>query len=872
MSFMKKIGVFIYISLLFSLITACDSSSSKLTMFDALPLNTAAFLEVDDLGGFVKSAREKSYVNELRTMTHAEDFALFVTALDTIFSDESKWSVMSSPAVFATINEENASSKLLLINPYKTLKNKDIVNLLNAKNIACNESESCYGFALNEADSVYIAANKGFVCLSTNAHTCSLPFEQLNQQTKITDIQGFDAISSTLGTSVGAHLYVRSDVLLNANKHKFSDEAKKRSLPLLDDDLMTAACDFLLKDDGLILNGYATAVDTSDLFKLKYQQAVRNSILYVLPYDVQMMLHYGMSDMALWWGDKIDTVQIASLDKKYGVDIEKQLVENISELALAVLSTNNAPIVVARLNDPATVMKFMGRLDASIGVSSEHITQGCPVKTLNVSDLTRKMLGDEFAKVNRFCYTILDQYLVIANKMSDVDEVISFYRSGRTLDLNENFRAFQNNMLEEANITFYMPCASNLPLIKTYLSQDASKLVDKKAVETFQAFSLQMSSARNLIYTSIFLRKMQASNQESRVIWKSTLDAPLLMKPFILSDHANGERYVFAFDNLNNAYLIDAKGEIKWKKPLSESPISNVETVDCYNNGKTQYLFNSANYLHLIDRNGDYVEGYPVRLPVEASNGLAVFDYQGVKDYRILLCGTDKLVYNFTIKGTETEGWNRHRTDNIVNKPVEHLVADGKDYLIVTDTEGTVRILDRQGRVRVPLVGDLQKSPTADIYINKTNNKGIMLTSSKDGKLLYITSDGRTAQTDFGEFSDKHFFLYEDFNQDSSPDFIYLDGNELHIFDKFKNDLFTYSFKNEIKQKPVFFNITRSRRLLGIVSEASREIYLIDKNGKMISSSGLVGETPFAVGSLLNNNEINLVTGVGNTLFNYSLK
>ena len=73
----------------------------------------------------------------------------------------------------------------------------------------------------------------------------------------------------------------------------------------------------------------------------------------------------------------------------------------------------------------------------------------------------------------------------------------------------------------------------------------------------------------------------------------------------------------------------------------------------------------------------------------------------------------------------------------------------------------------------------------------------------------------------------------------------------------------------EIVSKPVFFNITRNKRLLGIVSEKAREIYLIDRKGNMIVNSGLVGETPFAVGSLHGDQEINLITGVGNALFNY---
>ncbi len=874
--FMVKRRSIICVFVFLLCLIACKSNKSERVLLDAVPLEASMILEIGNLDDFVQMAKSKSYVNDMSHIVNLGEFGCMVSAIDTLSGNDK--GLLSSSALMVLLNDDGCQGTFLLLKPENSLKNSGIVKLLETRNIAYNkfdgDEESCYGFCVSGQDSLYISSNGDFVSVSTDPLTCLKPFAQLDNQEKITMTTGFGSISSTLGTSVGTHVFVMSDLLLKANGGRFADKAKNTTLPILNDDVFAAACDFLLKDEGLIISGYAVATDSSDVFKLKYQQPVRNSIINVLPYDVRMMLHYGMSDMASWLDDKTDKNQIATINKKCGVDAGGQFAANVSEIALAMLSTNNSPIAVARLNDPAAVIKFMGRIDASYGVTNEHTTQGCTVKTLNADGLGKSLLGDEFAKVNHFCYTILDQYLVIANRTSDVDEVIAMYRSGRTLDLNENFRAFQDNMLEEANISFYLPFHKNIDFVKSYLSKDMCQFVDqnKNAFESFQAFSLQMSSARSLIYTNVFLRQFQSSNQENRVIWKTTLDAPLSSKPFILPDLAGGERVVFAFDNLNNAYLIDAKGNVKWKKSMSEPLMGDVKTVDCYNDGKTQYLFNTANYIHLIDRNGEYIEGYPLRLPVEASNGLAVFDYQNTKDYRILLCGTDKLVYNFTIKGNETEGWNRHRTDNLVTKPVEHLVADDKDYIILTDVKGTVRILDRQGRVRVPLAGDLQKSPTSDIYCNRTNRKGIMMTSSKDGKLLYITSDGQTAQTDFGDFGENHFFLYEDFNQDSDPDFIYLDGNELRIFDKFKKDLFAYTFMNEIKQKPMFFNITRNRRLLGIVSETSRKIYLIDKNGTMVSSSGIIGETPFDVGSLLNNNEINLVTGVGNTLFNYSLK
>ena len=371
-----------------------------------------------------------------------------------------------------------------------------------------------------------------------------------------------------------------------------------------------------------------------------------------------------------------------------------------------------------------------------------------------------------------------------------------------------------------------------------------------------------------MVYTNVCLSQKAEVKQESNVRWKVNLEAPLKGKPYIVEDEASGNKCVVAFDSQNKMYLINSEGTIIWDRSLDEAPLSEVFVVD--HDGQLQLLFNTAHTIQLIDRSGTNAEGYPIRLPFEASNGLAVFDYQGDKDYRMLLCGTDRLVYNYTLQGAEVEGWNHHRSEDLVQQPIQHIVADDKDYLIVSDVSGGVRILDRQGRIRIPLSSDMQKSPKADIYANSTNRKkGLFLTSDKEGKLLYVASDGKLTRTDFGSFSDTHFFLYEDFNNDQDPDFIYLDKKDLQVFDRYKKELFTHHFDVDIATKPVFFNITRNKRLLGVVSEKAREIYLIDRKGNMIVNSGLVGETPFAVGSLHNDKEINLITGVGNALYNY---
>lgn len=643
------------------------------------------------------------------------------------------------------------------------------------------------------------------------------------QDQKIYDNPDFQRLQKTLGQNVKAHLYRR-------------------------DPNGWMMLDVLPEGNDLVMNGYALAADSASAWRpLKYQLPVKNSVVNILPSDTRFMHHFGMSDYASYWESFCDKDKIKAFNKKYSTDVENKLLVFLSEVSFNKFGKAPSEIFVGRMNDPSAVIKFMERLASKTGVAASQTSQGYTLFDLGKNSFVPDVFGDDFKLMKRCCYAIVDQYLVMAANMDVIKEVIACYRSGRTLDLNEGFRNFQQKMLESANITTFE--------------------VKKDGME-----ASQLASSKDLVYTNVCMSRGAAVKSENNVRWKVNLDAPLKGKPYIVEDHASSNKNVVVFDGQNSFYLIDNKGDIVFKKQLDEVPLSEVFTVDAFSNGQTQFLFNTAHAIHLIDRKGNYLAGYPIKLPFEASNGLVVFDYNGNRDYRILLCGTDRLVYNYNLQGKEVEGWNHHRSEDQVKEPLQHIRVEDKDYLIVSDVSGGVRILDRQGRIRIPLSSDMQKSPKADIYENVTNrSKGLFLTSDKVGKLLYVGTDGALNRTDFGTYSDKHFFLYEDFDGDQDADFIYLDQNDLHVFNKFKKELFSHHFDAEIVTKPVFFKITRNKRMLGVVSEKAREIYLIDRKGNMIVSSGLVGETPFAVGSLNNNNEINLVTGVGNALFNYAI-
>ena len=249
-----------------------------------------------------------------------------------------------------------------------------------------------------------------------------------------------------------------------------------------------------------------------------------------------------------------------------------------------------------------------------------------------------------------------------------------------------------------------------------------------------------------------------------------------------------------------------------------------------------------------------------------------VFDYLNNRDYRLLIAQADKRVYNYSIKGKEVKGWKMPKTQNIVVEPIIRLLANKKDYIIITDIENEIKIVDRKGKRRIKLAHNPNKAKNSNYYVNRTNSKGIIITTNEKGKLVYISSSGKLKFTDFGDFSPKHFFLYEDFNGDNLKDFIFIDGKDLLVFDRFKKVLFSYHFSSEITIVPSFFNLNGRQNVLGVVVNDEKTIYLFDSNGDIIISKGLVGETTFTVGDLQRNNKINLISAAGSTLYNYRLK
>jgi len=492
--------------------------------------------------------------------------------------------------------------------------------------------------------------------------------------------------------------------------------------------------------------------------------------------------------------------------------------------------------------------------------------KGVKMKEINFPYYLYTQFGPSFANFKKTYFAVIDELVIFAHNIKDLKAYLDLLEDGHILNKNEDYLAFSDNLSKNSNFTFYIKSPNTKNGLFQSLPTALQKELSSKAFvkKDLAGFGLQLNWKNKMLYTGIFadLAGKVITNSSQ---WQVNLDSHIISGPFIVKDHSNNSHKYIVFDDFRQMYLINEQGDIVWKKQLEELPMSDVFEVDYYKNGKIQYLFNTENYLHLIDLTGNMVKGYPVQLNSSATAGLSLIDYNANKDYRILIPTENGKIYNYKKDGSLLKGWKSKNTRRTIIKPISHVVANSKDYLIAEADNGNILMFNRKGEVRLEIRKSFSNALGSNIFANRTNSKGMMVTTDTEGKFIYIPEKGKVKTTDFGTFSKEHYFIYTDFTGNGNYDFIYLDGQALTVYDKFKKSILSYVFEHPIQSKPKVFTVS-GRKVLGVLDKESQKLYIFNSNG--LISSKFVGNTDF----IIDDGETPIVLiGKGKALMKYSL-
>lgn len=464
--------------------------------------------------------------------------------------------------------------------------------------------------------------------------------------------------------------------------------------------------------------------------------------------------------------------------------------------------------------------------------------------------------------------------------------------SDNTLINDAGFREMEKTLPTRSSFVFYVSGASLRSVIGEIVTPSALASITDEAIASIDGIGLSLTPSNDMIYTSLSVRYHDPSLAQSpsavrtiaetnitsgtlidaglNLIWKVRLDAALSAKPFLFLNHNTGATEIFVQDQKNNIYLVSSSGKILWKALIREKIIGDVFMIDYYRNGKNQLLFSGKNYLHLIDRNGNYVDRFPVKLRSPAANTLALFDYENNKDYRLCIAGDDRKIYVYDRSGTPVRGWNLFTTHGKVTDPVVFFRVRGKDYLFAAD-EQSVYLLDRMGNIRVDPQSPVKKASGSEVRLVSGDTQTLVFTEP-DGSIINLSFDGTVKRRTISSFSTEHRFDCADINGDGLTEYIFLDRGMLRVYSNDGVELHTKSFDTDLLDGPVIFSFSPSDRKTGIYEVNKKQLHITGRTGAPVPGFPVPSGAYFTVGRYANKSSWNLFVDQNDGyLYNYEL-
>jgi hypothetical protein len=750
----------------------------------------------------------------------------------------------------------------------------------------------------NTARSFFYAHNEGVWIGSFHRGLVLSSLETKMSNKGITQDSMFVKIAQTKSSRSDGTFYF-SNVSLSTLLNKILNPPSKNGLESLRSDKMAAALDLEIKPNYLSFTGFTALPESKNhpLFAFQGQKPIQPEGIKLLPASVHSFIWMGFSDPASFREKGFEALSPAKIQSpltSFYSWCRDSLNLNPEDLFESWLGNeictgisgreerSSSRFVVLHANDPDLMKESLSiaeraarKLKKSLPDSLAHLNY--TIQKSALGDVPGIFRGQAFSAGEIPWYFFTGEYLVYGPSPELLKQFITDMESGNRLLNTSGFKDFYKGHLSSTSniFLFSAPSRSN-DYILNFLNEEFGKVFSgfSEIIKKHDGVSLQLSLENALFYTHLFLRHNPSEKKESTTLWETKLDTLVLSRPWVMENHLNGGREILVQDANASLYLISGTGKILWKKDLESPIMGNPVQVDAYRNNKLQYLLLTPHYLHLIDRNGKYVEGFPKKLKSPAISPMAVYDYDNSRDYRILFGTADRKIVNLTVKGETASKWTQPVMESELHTPPFHFRSGGKDYLIAVDKSGKIYVMNRRGETELKVKEAFEKIHFRPVVEwGKDIREFSIFCADSSGEISRIRLGGNRETIKTNNTGTYSGFSFEDITGDGLNDFIFYRKNEVSVFERDGKQVFTFQPKTYITSRPEVYQLGAGKKYLGFTCRGSEEIYLLDAKGFPVGGFPFQGSTPFAISDLYKNgNPVLISVRKDGTLSIYSLR
>lgn len=752
-----------------------------------------------------------------------------------------------------------------------------------------------YSVSVNGKTLLHWAIKSGVLLLSAEQIPVEEAIRIMDAPANLLADRDFQKVGKTAGLYADANVYVNYAQWGNFMATLLNERGK--SAPFFDHPLASwSALDLNLRSDEVMLNGFVHVPDSSTHYFSIFagQRGQELEVDKILPVNTAFLLYYGLSHFQSFYqqyqnllrrqqvffsydqqkealnhriGSNVEEYCLSWIGREMAVFITEPVHENYPQLSYLAFSAENTE----------NAMEQLQKLSIALGESPEGETYADhQLFNLRLANAYGLLLGAPFDGFDEVFATELDGYLVIAKTKSALRSLINFHGADNTLREDENFGSFTDNLGKRSNLLLYSGISRSPDLYNPFLTKTGTLALDQHLdlVRDFEGAAFQLVEAENgLFYNNFYLRHNPVYTRESGAFWELALDTAITHGPQLVLNHNTESKEIVVQDANHVLHLISNTGKVLWNKKLSGPILGKIQQIDVYKNNKLQLLFNTAEQLYLIDRNGNSVDGYPVKFKSPATAPLGLFDYDQNRNYRILVASEDRQLRLYDAFGKAISEWKAAKTDQPVTDKPAHLRLGTKDYILAVDGGGQVYLLNRRGkhrhRVKTKLSGRSENP-----YFTQ-NGKNIQST-----QLLYTDTTGNLVALQFDGSEKKqhlidapaHHFIAADLNKNQRQEIVITTSEGVYIFDNEGSEI-CHTDTEGIVNSPVIFNRDDETAWLCVTDSHAETVRMIRKDCKPASGLPLFARGAFALGDINKDGVINLIAiGEPNTIYTYNLE
>ena len=631
--------------------------------------------------------------------------------------------------------------------------------------------------------------------------------------------------------------------------------------------------DLAIGDRSIEMNGFTEIGEDKNSF-LRPHLNVRPGAFdmgSIIPLQTAYVLHYSFSDAKQWgrqyqqYLQSTDREAVAAGERlRQAADFDINYLYELLDEEIGLLHfegiANTYKALVLEAKDPKVMLEHFDNVANQFARTNgdtlyTEYFENTTIRLLLAEEFPQALLGSQALGFASCYYFRYDKFIVFANSLTLLKEIINSIQEENIWFKSLRKNSFLERVNDVSNLSIFVNTPDFWPRLSKHIRpywqgyfQEHAKLL--RSVDNV---GIQFSQVDGRFFTNVVIAQSEVPSfaSSSPLPSKSVVfGQPITTKPFILRNKSR-QPEILLQDQANILYHLNRDFDINWNVELGGEVDGKIVQLDYYRNGALQYAFVAGNKLHIMEANGEMLEGFPKKVAdLERLTDFGLIDYDGSKRYRMTFSDGNGVLYLTDKDGKPLPGWNPKRFSKPLSAPLFHQRVGKRDVMVVTLTSGDIHLFNRRGQELKGFPILLRSAVSTPYHLSASSsfNRTQLTSVTDDGEICTINFNGRVLKREqlLKEAVGVRFSTLSDITGNHLLVTSW-DDNNWTVMDPNGETLFQKSYLTNSNIYQQFYRISAGKELIVLGDQATQNLYPFDFEGEMLTGGPIQCSQPISL-------------------------